>query len=33
MFGGIVRVTAERRSRSALAKYLEMGKKHLEEGY
>jgi hypothetical protein len=33
MFGGIVRVTAERRSRSALAKYLEMGKKQLEEGY
>jgi hypothetical protein len=31
-FGGIVRVTAERRMRSALAKHLEMGKKHLEDG-
>jgi hypothetical protein len=31
-FGGIVRVTAERRMRSALVKYLEMGKKQLENG-
>jgi hypothetical protein len=31
-FGGIVRVTAERRTRSALAKYLERSKKHLEDG-